>query len=169
MTQEGYHKRNGATITWYVFHLILTVLQFPTPFVGRQGLRTEETRYMALFLTMHGLLVIDFVIILQQSAGSWVFWVIAVCLAIVLCIVSICLGSLVTQNFNKGLKPYVQRLFDENFRYNLDPTANPTYYEKPQREVHEEPWAIDDFDDDDEGSFAYQQQPLTPRPEGRTV
>lgn len=108
MTQEGYHQGSLASKVWYSLHLILTVVQFPAPFIARQGLRTERTAFMIPFLVLHALLVIDFIIILQQSSTVWTFWVLAgkftfysipkdnvtdldaclVCLAIVLSLVS---------------------------------------------------------------------------------
>ncbi|KAI8144087.1 hypothetical protein BJV82DRAFT_608269 [Fennellomyces sp. T-0311] len=88
MTQEGYHRGSAAAITWYVFHFILTVIQFPAPFIARYGVLTETPRYMISFLVVQGLVAVDFVIVLQQSSTSWAFWVMAVCLAILLSIVS---------------------------------------------------------------------------------
>ncbi|KAJ8659691.1 hypothetical protein O0I10_004670 [Lichtheimia ornata] len=153
MTQEGYHQGSPAAKTWYSLHFILTVVQFPAPFVARQGLRTERSKFMIPFLVLHALLVIDFIIILQQSSTVWTFWVLAVCLAIVLSLGTIVLGAIVTHNFGKGLKPYTQRLFDKNYRYRLDPTANPTFLEKNnQKTGTADTWAIDDdIDEYEEG------------------
>ncbi|KAI7849809.1 hypothetical protein BDC45DRAFT_266757 [Circinella umbellata] len=106
MTQEGYHNRDAASITWYVFHFVLTVCQFPAPFMARYGMLTENPRIMTVFLIVHGFVAVDFVIILQQSSSSWAFWVLAVCLAIILSITTIVFGSLVVHNFGRGLKPY---------------------------------------------------------------
>lgn len=77
MTQEGYHQGSPAAKTWYTLHFILTIVQFPAPFVARQGLRTERSKFMIPFLVLHALLVIDFIIILQQSSTVWTFWVLA--------------------------------------------------------------------------------------------
>lgn len=77
MTQEGYHQGSLTSKVWYSMHLILTVVQFPAPFIARQGLRTERTAFMIPFLVLHALLVIDFIIILQQSSTVWTFWVLA--------------------------------------------------------------------------------------------
>ncbi|KAI9244967.1 hypothetical protein BDA99DRAFT_528636 [Phascolomyces articulosus] len=148
MTQEGYHRGSPAAITWYVFHFILTICQFPAPFMARYGMLTEKPRIMIAFLIVHGFVAVDFVIILQQSSTSWAFWVLAVCLAIALSITTIVFGSLVTHNFGRGLKPYVQRLFDKNYRYKFDPSANPTFMNHRPNRRRESSWAIEDDDDE---------------------
>ncbi|KAI7878968.1 hypothetical protein K492DRAFT_148923 [Lichtheimia hyalospora FSU 10163] len=151
MTQEGYHQGSPASKAWYTLHVVLTVVQFPAPFVARQGLRTERSKFMIPFLVLHALLVIDFIIILQQSSTVWTFWVLAVCLAIVLSLGTIVLGAIVTHNFGKGLKPYTQRLFDKNYRYRLDPRANPTFLDKTNPKTGSaDTWMIDDDIDEDE-------------------
>ncbi|KAL1929350.1 hypothetical protein VTP01DRAFT_1488 [Rhizomucor pusillus] len=157
MTQEGYHKGTPAAIAWYVLHLLLTVLQFPAPFIARHALLTEKPRPMMLFMVIHILVVVDFIVVLQQSSTSWVFWVLAVCLAILLSLITIILSIIVTRNFDKGLKPYVQRLFDKNYRYRFNASANPTIM-KPNENNARQSWVIDDIDDDDEDPNA---TPLT--------
>ncbi|KAI7875515.1 hypothetical protein K492DRAFT_113896, partial [Lichtheimia hyalospora FSU 10163] len=94
----------------YILHFLLTALQFVIPFVGRHAIRTEQPKWMNFFLFAHVLMVADFVVVLQQSIGSWVFWVFAVCLAILLSIITIVLAMMVTRNFGKGLKPYGKAL-----------------------------------------------------------
>ncbi|ORY95915.1 hypothetical protein BCR43DRAFT_525553 [Syncephalastrum racemosum] len=153
MTQEGYQYGTRAAVAWYVLHLFLTLVQFPAPFLARYGLSTEQPRYMIAFLVIHVFIIVDFIIILQQSSSIWVFWVLAVCLAIVLSIWTIVITILVTRNFGKGLKPYVQRLFDRNYRYKLDPGANPTFSEHGHRQSS---WLIDE-DIEEEGDMGTQQ------------
>lgn len=77
MTQENYQHGNSASVAWYVLHLLLTIVQFPAPFVARYGLCSERPPFMIAFVIVHVLIVVDFIIVLQQSVSSWVFWVLA--------------------------------------------------------------------------------------------
>ncbi|KAI9299475.1 hypothetical protein BJ944DRAFT_210276 [Cunninghamella echinulata] len=119
MTQEGYYQRSQAALVWYILHLILTLIQIPALFFARNAIRKEVPSWMIGFLVVHGLIIIDFIIVLQQSANSWVFWVLAVCLAILLSVTTMILGIVVTRNFGKGLQPHIQRLFDERYLENV--------------------------------------------------
>ncbi|CDH53202.1 predicted protein [Lichtheimia corymbifera JMRC:FSU:9682] len=148
MSQEGYQHGTPAAIAWYTLHFLLTALQFVIPFVARHAIRSEQPKWMNAFLVAHVLVVTDFVVVLQQSVGSWVFWVLAVCLAILLSIITIVLAIVVTRNFGKGLKPYVQRLFDKDYRYRFDPGANPTSSKQKQAE-NRSSWVIDEIEEDD--------------------
>ncbi|KAI8064159.1 hypothetical protein BC940DRAFT_306300 [Gongronella butleri] len=121
MTQEGYFKRDAPSLAWYILHLILTVVQVPFLFVARHAIRQERAGLMYSFLFVHFCMIVDFIIVLEQSAGNWVFWVLAVCWAILLSLVTMVLGWKVTTNFDTGLKPHIQRLFDENYREKLVP------------------------------------------------
>lgn len=77
MSQEGYQHGTPAAIAWYTLHFLLTALQFVIPFVARHAIRSEQPKWMNAFLVAHVLVVTDFVVVLQQSVGSWVFWVLA--------------------------------------------------------------------------------------------
>ncbi|KAI8991743.1 hypothetical protein BDF20DRAFT_846183 [Mycotypha africana] len=116
--QEKYFALLGITnrkFIGYVIHIILTVLLIPGLFLARFGVISENKQVMLCFLFTQVVMVLDFLLILVDSAGSWVFWNLAVCLAIVLCVATILLSVMVSRNFGKGLKPYMQRLFiDEN-------------------------------------------------------
>ncbi|ORZ24458.1 hypothetical protein BCR42DRAFT_446402 [Absidia repens] len=137
MTQEGYYQLDQAALAWYILHLILTLTQIPALFGAREAIRKELPKVMVGFLVIHSLIIVDFIIILQQSANSWVFWVLAVCLAILLSLVTMILGTMVVRNFDKGLKPHIQRLFDENYQERFKPKQK------------DDSWMIDDDDDDD--------------------
>ncbi|KAG0194855.1 hypothetical protein DFQ28_002930 [Apophysomyces sp. BC1034] len=95
MTQESYQTASTAGLVWYVLHILLTIVQIPAIFVARYGICAEKPQMMYLFLLVQALIAIDFVVILQQSATSWVFWVLA-----------------------------VQRLFSESYQDKLDPTKD---------------------------------------------
>ncbi|SAM05349.1 hypothetical protein [Absidia glauca] len=137
MTQEGYFLRGGAALAWYILHLVLSLVQIPALFLARYSIRTELPRAMTCFLVIQGLIVLDFIIILQQSASSWVFWVLAGCLAIALSLVTMVLGNMAVRNFDKGLKPHIQALFDENYRERFRATTQ-----------KDNSWVIDDDGDD---------------------
>jgi hypothetical protein len=77
MTQEGYYQRDQTALAWYILHLILTLIQIPALFGARDSIRKERPSVMIGFLVVHGLIIVDFIIILQQSSNSWVFWVLA--------------------------------------------------------------------------------------------
>ncbi|KAG0172770.1 hypothetical protein DFQ30_009679 [Apophysomyces sp. BC1015] len=141
MTQESYQTASTAGLVWYVLHILLTIVQIPAIFVARYGICAEKPQMMYLFLLVQALIAIDFVVILQQSATSWVFWVLAVCLAIILSISTILLAVRVMSNFDKGLKPYLQRLFSESYQDKLDPT-------KDGRFQRDNSWVIDDGESD---------------------
>ncbi|KAF7727031.1 hypothetical protein EC973_008078 [Apophysomyces ossiformis] len=140
MTQEGYLKASKAGLAWYILHILLTIVQIPAIFVARYGICAECPRMMYLFLLVQALIAVDFVVVLQQSATSWVFWVLAVCLAIILSISTIFLAIRVMHNFDKGLKPYLELLFSRNYEHNVDPTSG-----NVQRDNS---WVIDDGDSD---------------------
>ncbi|KAI8374567.1 uncharacterized protein BYT42DRAFT_576775 [Radiomyces spectabilis] len=133
MTQENYMKKSQAGLAWYVLHWLLTLGLVPAPFVARYGLMSEKPKVMMAYQTFQVLVAVDFIVILQQSASSWVFWVLAVCLAIFLSICTIILAILVTRNFDKGLKPHFQHLFDADYRLKLNP-----------RQERDDSWVIDD-------------------------
>ncbi|KAI9478065.1 MAG: hypothetical protein EXX96DRAFT_569438 [Benjaminiella poitrasii] len=116
MTQEKYYTLWGITdrkFIGYILHIILTILLIPGLLFARLGIITENKRIIHVFLVMEIIMSLDFILILVDSAGSWVFWILAVCLAICLCIYTIVLSFKIVKNFGKGLKPYMQRLFAE--------------------------------------------------------
>ncbi|KAG2215629.1 hypothetical protein INT46_006233 [Mucor plumbeus] len=145
MTQEKYYSLWGITnrkFIGYVIHIVLTVLLIPGLLFARHGVITENKRVIIFFLVTQIIMGLDFILILVDSAGSWVFWILAVCLAIILCISTIVLSILVSRNFGKGLKPYMQRLFiDENDKsYNQPGTNNAALLKTNE-------WMIDDEED----------------------
>ncbi|ORX48277.1 hypothetical protein DM01DRAFT_1409940 [Hesseltinella vesiculosa] len=109
MTQEGYYRHNAPGLAWYIIHLVLTVAQIPTFFAARYAIREEKHNVMYGFLLVHFLLIVDFIVVLQQSAGSWIFWVLAVCWAILLSLITVALGAKVIKNFDMGLKPHLRQ------------------------------------------------------------
>ncbi|KAI8359173.1 hypothetical protein BD560DRAFT_405521 [Blakeslea trispora] len=114
MTQEKYYTLLGSVnrkFAGYVIHIILTILLIPGLLLARFGVIKENKQVMMAFLVTQCIMALDFILILVDSAGSWVFWNLAVCLAIGLCIATFILSIMVQRNFGKGLRPYMQRLF----------------------------------------------------------
>ncbi|KAL0139854.1 hypothetical protein V8B55DRAFT_1501966 [Mucor lusitanicus] len=145
MSQEKYYSLWGVTnrkFVGYIIHIVLTVLLIPGLLFARRGVITESKTIMMVFLVTQIIMGLDFILILVDSAGSWVFWILAVCLAIVLCISTIVLDILVCRNFGKGLKPYMKRLFiEENDKPQYQTGGNNAALLKTNE------WMIDDEDD----------------------
>ncbi|CAO3660143.1 unnamed protein product [Umbelopsis ramanniana] len=139
MVQSGYQNGTAASVVWFAIHIILTLLLLPTFFFARYGARTESPVIMWLYLTLQVLILVDFCIILQQSASTWVFWVLIVCVSIILSVTTIFFTIVLTRNFGQGLKPHIQRLFDENYRDFFDSSRNP-------KQNTQSSWVIDDVE-----------------------
>ncbi|KAI8064818.1 uncharacterized protein B0P05DRAFT_554478 [Gilbertella persicaria] len=145
MTQEKYYTLWGVIdrkFIGYVIHIILTILLIPGLLFARFGVITENKRVIMAFLVTQVIMGLDFILIMVDSAGSWVFWNLAVCLAIILCIATFVLSIMVQHNFGKGLKPYLQRLFvDENEKQNSQAGNNEAL-------LKTQDWMIDDDDEE---------------------
>ncbi|KAG1051953.1 hypothetical protein G6F43_005880 [Rhizopus delemar] len=115
MSQEAYYAMwsvDKKKFVGYVVHFVVTALLIPALLLARHSVITENKAIMGLFQASQIIMIVDFIVVLVDSAGSWVFWILAVCVAIFLCFVTVVVGVLVSQNFDKGLKPYMQRLFE---------------------------------------------------------
>lgn len=80
MTQEKYYSLWGITnrkFIGYVIHIVLTVLLIPGLLFARHGVITENKKVMIFFLVTQIIMGLDFILILVDSAGSWVFWILA--------------------------------------------------------------------------------------------
>jgi hypothetical protein len=81
MTQSGYYSvaitGSGLKLIAYVIHLVLTVLLIPALFLARFGVMTENRRVMISFQVVQGILSVDFVLMLIDSANGWAFWILA--------------------------------------------------------------------------------------------
>ncbi|CAO3653577.1 unnamed protein product [Mucor hiemalis] len=146
MSQERYYALWGQVdrkFIGYIIHIVLTVLLIPGLLFARYGVITENKTVMIIFIVTQVIMCIDFILVLADSAGTWVFWNLAVCLAILICISTIILSILVSRNFGKGLKPLMQRLFEAA---DLSKKENPNNGSllKP---VNNE-WTIDEEEDD---------------------
>ncbi|CEP12030.1 hypothetical protein [Parasitella parasitica] len=132
MSQEKYYSLWGIInrkFIGYVIHIVLTVLLIPGLLFARHGVITENKKVMVACLVTQLIMGLDFILILVDSAGSWVFWILAV------------LNILVSHNFGMGLKPYMQRLFiDEN-----DKSHNQSGNDAGLLEKNE--WMIDEEED----------------------
>lgn len=80
MTQEKYYSLWGTTnrkFVGYIIHIVLTILLIPALLFTRHGVITENKNIMIVFLVTQIIMGLDFILVLVDSAGSWVFWVLA--------------------------------------------------------------------------------------------
>lgn len=77
MSQEKIYTHGGGYMFWYIFHIFLTVSQLPSFIMARKGVIHEKVWLMNSILVLQSLYSIDFIIILQQTATSWSYWVVA--------------------------------------------------------------------------------------------
>lgn len=77
MTQEQYYAFFGRKLVGYVIHIILTILLIPGLFLARYGVIHENKQVMLFFLVTQAIMGLDFILIMVDSAGSWVFWMLA--------------------------------------------------------------------------------------------
>ncbi|KAI8343866.1 hypothetical protein BC941DRAFT_407189 [Chlamydoabsidia padenii] len=114
MSQEQIYGRGGAGMVWYIFHLIVTLLQIPAILIARRGVTHEHSTCMNIFILLELVFLVDFCIILQQTATSWIYWALAVCFTILLCITTVILTIYVKRNFNMGLLIHMQHLYNDD-------------------------------------------------------
>lgn len=76
MTQEKYYALafTDKKFIGYIIHIILTVLLIPGLFLARHGVITENQTVMIIFLVTQVAMGLDFILVLVDSAGDWVFW-----------------------------------------------------------------------------------------------
>lgn len=76
MSQEKYYTYSFSNRKFigYIIHIILTVLLIPGLLFARHGVITENKKVMITFLVTQVIMCIDFILVLVDSAGSWVFW-----------------------------------------------------------------------------------------------
>ncbi|CAO3691326.1 unnamed protein product [Rhizopus stolonifer] len=138
MTQEQYFSMwdiNRKKMVGYIVHILITLVLIPILLCARHGVISENATTIALFQVAEIIMVFDLVLVLVDSAGTWIFWILAVCVAIVLCIATIIFGFLVAQNFNEGLKPHLQGVFESNGDKDIHNEENP---------LKKEEWLIDE-------------------------
>lgn len=77
MSQERYYALWGQVdrkFIGYIIHIVLTVLLIPGLLFARYGVITENKTVMIIFIVTQVIMCIDFILVLADSAGSWVFW-----------------------------------------------------------------------------------------------
>lgn len=76
MSQEQYYDYafTDKHFIGYIIHIILTVLLIPGLLLARQGVITENKKVMITFSVTQVVMCLDFILVLADSAGSWVFW-----------------------------------------------------------------------------------------------
>lgn len=77
MSQEKYYELMGTLnrkFIGYIIHIILTVLLIPGLLYARYGVITENKTVMIAIIVTQCIMCLDFILVLVDSAGSWVFW-----------------------------------------------------------------------------------------------
>jgi hypothetical protein len=80
MTQEKYYALWGITtrkFVAYIIHIVLTLFLIPGLVFARHGVITENKSIMIVFLVTQVIIGMDFALVLVDSAGSWIFWIVA--------------------------------------------------------------------------------------------
>ncbi|KAI8375892.1 hypothetical protein BD560DRAFT_488616 [Blakeslea trispora] len=95
-----------------VYQLIITLCVIPMLWFARAAGSAESKVRMMLFIVFECLVLFHFALILSQTIqpnNNWYTWIALVCLGIVVTLCTCGLGLVCMSNFNKGLKPFVQR------------------------------------------------------------
>ncbi|KAI9018698.1 hypothetical protein CLU79DRAFT_805043 [Phycomyces nitens] len=128
---------NKGQVWQSVVQIVVTVLMLPMFYFARTAGSTESKLRMGLFIVFEIIVIMHFGLILQQAIeadNGWYTWISLVCLGIALDIASIALGIVCMTNFNKGLKPHVQRGQKNKMIYDVE----------LNKDFSKTPWQIDD-------------------------
>ncbi|KAH8553000.1 hypothetical protein BGW37DRAFT_487998 [Umbelopsis sp. PMI_123] len=100
-------------ITWETgIQLVVTILLLPMLYFSRMACSTESIGQMITCICFQGFVVVHFSLILHQTFvpnNNWYVWICLVWAGIALTVVTSVLGAICLRNFEKGLKPFVQR------------------------------------------------------------
>jgi len=121
-----------------IVQIIVTILIPPALWYARDVVSRESRSAMRLFLVFQFIIIIHLLLIFQQTlqpSNNWYFWICLVWLGIIMAIVTIVEGVLVLRNFNKGLKPFVQRGWRKQVQLDLEMSK--------KAEAGEQEWTID--------------------------
>lgn len=80
MSQEAYYAMwsvDKKKFVGYVVHFVVTALLIPALLLARHSVITENKAIMGLFQASQIIMIVDFIVVLVDSAGSWVFWILA--------------------------------------------------------------------------------------------
>lgn len=102
-----------ASVLWEsVVQVIITVLIIPMLYFARTAGSTESKARMITFLVFLCLVLFHFALMFAQTLqpnNNWYTWIVLVWLGISFILITAALGIICMKNFDKGLKPFVQR------------------------------------------------------------
>jgi len=100
-------------ITWETgIQLVVTILLVPMLYFARMAGCAESIGQMITFICFQGFVVVHFSLILHQTFtpnNNWYVWICLVWAGIALAVVTSVFAAICMRNFDKGLKPFVQR------------------------------------------------------------
>ncbi|KAI8072805.1 hypothetical protein BC940DRAFT_291677 [Gongronella butleri] len=102
--------------------LAITLLMLPMFYFARTAGSSECHGRMILFITFEAIVMVHYVLILLQTVDptdSWYVWICLVCVGMAIDVGTIILGCLCMRNFDRGLKPYVQRGATDKSKHEL--------------------------------------------------
>lgn len=130
--------KKGGFNSWLTFvFVIITILILPFLYFGRAAAASESPVKMIIFILFQMCVVFQLVLIAidaTKPGDYWYTWICFVVLGMIIAVITAVLGGVCIHNFNKGLKPYIQR------------GAEKKEIQK-EREVQKEqagPWIIDE-------------------------
>ncbi|KAI8327347.1 hypothetical protein BD560DRAFT_418203 [Blakeslea trispora] len=96
--------------TW--FQLTCAVLILPMLYFARMAGSAESKVKMVIFIAFQSVIIVHFALILKETMqpnNNWYTWIAFICVGVAVDLATIVLGIMTITNFDKGLKPYVQR------------------------------------------------------------
>ncbi|KAF0361206.1 hypothetical protein F8M41_014184 [Gigaspora margarita] len=97
----------------FYFHVVVTIMFLFLEVLAYSALRRENRPGMLLYITLSVITIVDFCIILRSSikaiAQAWYFFIVIVVVAVILSIVTWIYAILVFLNFDKGLRPLLDK------------------------------------------------------------
>ncbi|KAI7864808.1 hypothetical protein BDF14DRAFT_1830709 [Spinellus fusiger] len=109
-TQRGQSLQSIQPATW--LQIACTAVTLPMLYFARHAGSIESKLRMIIFILFQVVLLFHFAFVLVQSVqprNSWYTWIVLISVGILMDLTTIALGCICMKNFNKGLKPYVQR------------------------------------------------------------
>ncbi|KAI9012529.1 hypothetical protein CLU79DRAFT_406742 [Phycomyces nitens] len=94
------------------FQLGATALILPMLYFARMAGSAESSKRMTVFIIFQCIVVVQFGLVLRQTLKThnfWYTWICFVILGIILAMTTATLGAICMYNFDKDLKPYIQR------------------------------------------------------------
>ncbi|KAI9478408.1 MAG: hypothetical protein EXX96DRAFT_570764 [Benjaminiella poitrasii] len=104
--------KSGFNSWTTIVFIVITLLILPMLYFGRVAVASESVLQMSLFIAFQLCVGFQLVLIATEATDSkdyWYIWICFVILGMIIAAATIVLALLCIMNFNKGLKPYIQR------------------------------------------------------------